>query len=339
MTANSPSESAAENTHTTSPPRSKAWIPLDLIRGFLIGSAELVPGVSGGTIALVTGVYDQLIDSAAHVVKAARILVTGPNRVRGALSELRRTDWFLIVPVLLGMVTAVFGIAGLMESFVTANPELARGLFFGLVAASIAVPLRMLPTRTSRQPLLLGLLAFIAAAGLAFWLTGLAGGSDVEDPSYIAVFFVASIAICALVVPGVSGSFFLLAVGLYSTTLRAVDERDLGYLGVFMLGAILGLALFVNILRYLLHNHRWWTLVVMAGLMLGSLRALWPWQSAAETGADGEPHGAGGLLAPYDPTGGPILLAVIGAALVVALIIIEAKFSTAKTEAHLDKES
>lgn len=339
MTANSPSESGAENIRTTSPPRSKAWIPLDLIRGFLIGSAELVPGVSGGTIALVTGVYDQLIDSAAHVVKAARIMVTGPNRVRGALSELRRTDWFLVVPVLLGMVTAVFGIAGLMESFVTANPELARGLFFGLVAASIAVPLRMLPTRASRQPLLLGLLAFIAAAGLAFWLTGLAGGSDVEDPSYIAVFFVASIAICALVVPGVSGSFFLLAVGLYSTTLRAVDERDLGYLGVFMLGAILGLALFVNILRYLLHNHRWWTLVVMAGLMLGSLRALWPWQSAAETGADGEPHGAGGLLAPYDPTGGPILLAVIGAALVVALIIIEAKFSTAKPEAHLDKES
>lgn len=326
MTNSSPSASQTAMT------RSKALIPLDLIRGFLIGSAELVPGVSGGTIALVTGVYDQLIDSAAHIVSAAKTLVTGPNRVAGALSELRRTDWFLVIPVLLGMAAAVFSIAGVMESFVTSNPELSRGLFFGLVAASIAVPLRMLPERTPRQPVLLGVLAFLAAAVLAFWMTSLAGGADVANPPLIAVFFVASIAICALVIPGVSGSFFLLAVGMYSTTLRAVDARDFGYLGIFMLGAILGLAVFVNILKYFLHNHRWWTLIVMAGLMFGSLRALWPWQTDAEVGADGESHGAGGLLAPVDPVTGPILLAVLGAAVVIVLIVVEARFSTSKAE-------
>jgi putative membrane protein len=326
MTNSSPSGPQTAST------RSKALIPLDLIRGFLIGSAELVPGVSGGTIALVTGVYDQLIDSAAHVVSAAKTLITGPKRVSGALSELRRTDWFLVIPVLLGMATAVFSIAGVMESFVTSNPELARGLFFGLVAASIAVPLRMLPARTARQPVLIGILAFLAAAALAFWMTSMAGGADIADPPLIAVFFVASIAVCALVIPGVSGSFFLLAVGMYSTTLRAVDERNLGYLGIFMLGAILGLALFVNILKYFLHNHRWWTLLVMAGLMFGSLRALWPWQSEGDVGADGEAHGAGSLLAPVDPIGGPILLAVLGAAVVVVLIIVEARFSTPKAD-------
>ncbi|WP_210605233.1 DUF368 domain-containing protein [Brevibacterium oceani] len=314
------------------PTRSKALIPLDLVRGFLIGSAELVPGVSGGTIALVTGVYDQLIDSAAHVVGAAKTLGTGPNRIAGALSELRRTDWFLVIPVLVGMATAVFSIAGVLENFVTANPELARGLFFGLVAASIAVPLRMLPSRTARQSVLVGSLAFLVAAALAFWMTGLAGGADVADPPLIAVFVVASIAVCALVVPGVSGSFFLLAVGMYSATLRAVDTHDFGYIGVFLLGAVFGLAVFVNVLRYFLHNHRWWTLVVMAGLMLGSLRALWPWQTAAEVGADGEAHGAGGLLLPVDPVAGPILLAVVGAAAVVVLIVVEAKFSAPKTE-------
>ncbi|AOP53343.1 MULTISPECIES: DUF368 domain-containing protein [Brevibacterium] len=318
---NSSSEAAA-SVKTT---RSKALIPLDLLRGFLIGSAELVPGVSGGTIALVTGVYDQLIDSAAHVVKAAKTVITGPDRWSGARAELRRTDWFLVIPVLLGMATAVLSIAGVMEGFVTANPELARGLFFGLVAASICVPLRMLPAR-SGQSLLLGILVFLAAAALAFWMTGLAGGSDVENPPLIAVFFVASIAICALVVPGVSGSFFLLAVGLYATTLRAVDDRDLVYIAVFGLGAILGLALFVNILRYLLHNHRWWTLVAMAGLMLGSLRALWPWQSDAE---------AGGLLAPFDPIAAPIILAVIGAAIVVVLIVIESKFASKAAKDNL----
>ena len=328
MTSPAPHETSTTDEPT---PRSKAWIPLDLVRGFLIGSAELVPGVSGGTVALVTGVYDELIDSAAHVVKAAKTLVTGPDRIAGALTELRRTDWFLIIPVLLGMATAVFSIAGVMAGFVTNNPELARGLFFGLVAASIMVPLRMLPARTPRQPILLGILAFLAAAALAFWMTGLAGGADVENPPLIAVFLVASIAICALVVPGVSGSFFLLAVGMYTTTLRAVDERDLVYIAVFGLGAVVGLAVFVNILRYFLHTHRWWTLLIMAGLMLGSLRALWPWQSAAEVGADGEPHGAGGLLAPYDPVLAPVLLALAGAVVVLILVVIESRFAGKRT--------
>ncbi len=85
---------------------------------------------------------------------------------------------------------------------------------------------------------------------------------------------------------------------MYTTTPQAVDSRNLVYIAVFGLGAVVGLAVFVNILRYFLHNHRWWTPLIMAGLMLGSLRALWPWQSAAEVGSDGEPHGAGGLLAP-----------------------------------------
>ncbi|MCT1551845.1 DUF368 domain-containing protein [Brevibacterium casei] len=329
MTSPAPDTTSASDNPV---PRSKAWIPLDLVRGFLIGSAELVPGVSGGTVALVTGVYDELIDSAAHVVKAAKTLVTGPNRVRGMLDELRRTDWFLIIPVLLGMATAVFSIAGVMAGFVTNNPELARGLFFGLVAASIVVPLRMLPARTPRQPILLGILAFLAAAALAFWMTGLAGGAEVENPPLILVFLVASIAICALVVPGVSGSFFLLAVGMYTTTLQAVDSRNLVYIAVFGLGAVVGLAVFVNILRYFLHNHRWWTLLIMAGLMLGSLRALWPWQSAAEVGSDGEPHGAGGLLAPYDPVLGPILLAAVGAVVVLILIVIESRFAGKRNE-------
>lgn len=328
------SKSTAEPPETQSPARSKALIPLDVLRGFLIGSAELVPGVSGGTIALVTGIYDELIDSAAHVVGAAKTLITGPNRWQGARAEFRRTDWFLVIPALIGMAVAVLTIAGVMESFVSGNPELSRGLFFGLVAASIAVPLQMLPRRTSRQPVIGGVLAFVIPAVLAFWATGLAGGANIENPPLIAVFFAASVAICALVVPGVSGSFLLLAVGLYSTTLGAVSDRDFVYLGVFGLGAVLGLAVFVNILRHLLHNHRWWTLLVMAGLMLGSLRALWPWQSSEQ----GHSEGAGSLVGPYDPTTGPILLALLGAAVVVILIVVESKFSAKTPNVQPDEQ-
>lgn len=292
-------------------------------RGFLIGMAELVPGVSGGTVALVTGVYEALIASATHVLNALRLAALGPDR-RAAVTELRRTNWLLVAPVLVGMATAVLTMAGVMGSFVADHPEHARGLFLGLVAASVAVPLTMLPPRLlySRQQRARDAAAFVLAAVLAFWLTGLSGGAASASPSPVVVFLAAAVAICALVVPGVSGSFFLLAVGLYQPTLTAVHERDLGYLAVFAAGAAVGLASFVKLLHYLLLHRRRVTLLVMAGLMVGSLRALWPWQGDG-TVVDGEVKGTGELLAPYAPMAGPALLALLGAVVVVALILVE----------------
>lgn len=306
--------------------RSPLWLPLDLLRGFLIGAAELVPGVSGGTVALVTGVYDQLIDSAAHVFGAVRRLVTGPGRAGAARSELRRTDWLLVVPVLVGMLLAVVTVAGIMESFVTDSPVHARGLFFGLVVVSIVVPVRMLPPAHRRR--VVDTCVVLIAAAAAFWLVGLAGGSGSAEPPLVLVFVAAAVAICALVVPGVSGSFFLLAIGLYTPTLDAVDGRDPGYLAVFAAGALLGLGSFVQLLRWLLTEHRRTTLLAMTGLMVGSLRALWPWQSAP-TGASGNgAHGPGALLAPYDPVLGPVLLALLGAAVVAVLVVVESRSAT-----------
>lgn len=303
--------------------RPRRQLPLDLVRGFLIGMAELVPGVSGGTVALVTGVYDQLIDSAHHVVSAVRRLVTGPERLAAAGAELRRTDWFLVVPVLVGMAAAVLSVAGVMESFVSGHPELARGLFLGLVAVSIVVPLRMLPP--GRRPAWVDAGLLVVVAAVTFWVIGHAGGSRSVDPPLVVVFLAAAVAICALVVPGVSGSFFLLTVGLYTVTLDAVHERDLGYLVVFAAGAVAGLASFVQLLRYLLDHRRRTTLLVMAGLMLGSLRALWPWQSTPEGADADDAHGPGALLAPYDPVVGPVLLALAGALVVAVLVLVEVR--------------
>lgn len=309
---------------TTRPGRSPLRGLTNIVRGFLIGMAELVPGVSGGTVALVTGVYDALIDSASHVLHGAKVAVTGPDRRRGAMAELRRTNWLLVGPVLLGMATAVLTMAGVMSSFVEDRPEHARGLFLGLVAASVIVPLSMLPPRLthSGQRRLKDAAALGGAAVLAFWLTGLSGGETSTSPSYVAVFLAAAVAICALVIPGVSGSFFLLAVGLYQPTLDAVHDRDLVYMAVFAAGATVGLASFVQVLHYLLRHRRRITLLVMAGLMVGSLRALWPWQGDG-TRVDGEIKGAGELLAPYDPWLGPSLLALVGVAVVLLLILVE----------------
>lgn len=317
------------------PPRRPAWqLPLDLVRGFLIGIAELVPGVSGGTIALVAGVYEQLIDSIHHVTSAVRRLVVGPDRLTAAAADLRRTDWRLVAPLLAGMAAALLTVAGVMEAFVSDSPELARGLFLGLVLCSVVVPLRMVPASSRRRSGWLDAALVLVVGAVTFAVLGLAGVADGAEGGEVSrwlVFAAAAVAICALVLPGVSGSFFLLVVGLYGVTLEAVDQLDVGYLLAFAAGAAAGLATFVPVLRYLLADHRRPTLLVMSGLLLGSVRALWPWQSTPEGRAAQDAQGPGALLAPYDPVLGPVLLAVVGAAVVGILVVVEARTRAAPT--------
>lgn len=322
---------------TTTPARprfpSAPAIALNAVRGALIGIAELLPGISGGTIALITGVYERLINTAAHLVAAGRALIAGPRRRAGFAAELRLVDWGLLVPLVSGMAIMVLTLAGTIEALVSANVEASRGLFFGLVAASIAVPLALIPRR--RRPWgsrVAAVLVFAAAAATAFVLVDLAGGQTTSEPPLWLVFVAAAIAVCALVVPGISGSFFLLAIGLYSPTLIAVDERDVGYLAVFAAGAFVGLVTIVRLMKWLLDHARRYTLIAMAGLMLGSLRALWPWQVLPA----GESHGIGTLAAPGDPLFAPIALAVLGAALVAVLVVAERRLGdphSARTDA------
>lgn len=289
-------------------------VVVDILRGALIGMAELVPGVSGGTIALVTGVYERLIDSANHVVSGARQLVTGPDRQRSFRTEFSRAEWAMLIPLLLGMGTAVLTMAGALEHFVTAQPQLSRGLFLGMVAASVAVPLLAVKRDDVRADVgwVRAAVVFVVLAVLAFILTSQGGGVPMENPSMLLVFAAAAVAICALVLPGVSGSFMLLVFGLYVPTLRAVSERDLGYIAVFAAGATVGLALFVKGLHWLLHNHHTITMVAMAGLMLGSLRALWPWQSVS-----------GAVLGPDGNWPWVLLMAVVGAVAVLGLVLVD----------------
>lgn len=308
-------------------------ILLNAIRGALIGMAELVPGISGGTVALITGVYERLLNAVSHLVSAVRRLLLGPNRIAGFREELRRTDWWLVGPVLIGMGTMVLTMAGVIEALVSANPVAARGLFFGLVVASLLVPLRMIRSGADAEGstlsrigfgvLNLELVVFAVAAAATFLLIGLADGGAVAEPPLPIVFFAAAIAICALVVPGVSGSFFLLAIGLYSTTLQALSSRDLGYIAVFAAGALLGLVTIVRGMKWLLEHHRRTTLVVITGLLFGSLRALWPWQRSASGNTDG----VGILLPPTGDVWTPILLAALGAALVLVMIAVEDRMS------------
>ena len=243
-----------------------------LIRGALIGVAEIIPGVSGGTIALIVGVYQSLIGAAARSVRAFTLMFSTGGR-RAIPRELSGIQWAIIVPVLVGMFSGIFIGAALIEPVITSNPVETRAVFAGLILASLWVPIRMVAPAWNLSLVALALMA----ASLSFVLTGLPALADPSESLWW-VAPSAAVAVCALVLPGVSGSFLLVTLGMYEPTLEAVTTFDLAYLGIFILGAIVGLGLFVRVLQWLLEHRRVITLVVMTGLMAGSLRALWPWQ-------------------------------------------------------------
>lgn len=287
---------------------------LNAIRGFLIGLAEIVPGVSGGTIALIVGVYHALIRSAASLVQVVLSGVrSGPAAMRGPW---RQVSWSIVIPVVLGMVTGIFVGAWLLEPILENYPIHTRAVFAGLILASLWVPIRMVGSGWSW---LLGLAA-LASAALVFVALGLPGATLPSD-SLLWVAPAAALAVCALVLPGVSGSYLLLTLGMYQPTLSAVNDRDFVYLGVFVLGAIFGLGIFVKALQWLLANYSSITLAIMTGLMLGSLRALWPWQGDSRD-----------LLAPEGDVLVVGALALGGFILVVLLIVVERVLRRFQTE-------
>ena len=218
-------------------------------------------------------------------------------------------SWSLLIPMLIGMVLALFAAAVVVEPLLEQYPTMTKALFAGLIAASLAVPIKLSGGKWGLTEYSVAL----AAAAATFAFTSIPRGADL-DPGFFLIAGSAAIAVCALVLPGVSGSYLLLALGMYAPTIAAVNDRDFGYLGTFVLGAIVGLGAFVGLLQWLLEHKARITLVVMSGLMVGSLRALWPWQS--ETG-EILPPAANPLI--------ELALFAIGAAVVAALIFAEKK--------------
>ncbi|WP_304453945.1 DUF368 domain-containing protein [Nocardiopsis sp. YSL2] len=245
------------------------------VRGGAVGTSEALPGISGGTVALIVGLYDQLIGGAGHMVSGIKRYVTDVPRGRGrerANEQFRMVDWSVLVPALIGMVIALGLAAVLLSPLVEVYAQYAYALFFGLVLACLWIPY----TGAGKKWRAWHYLVALAVAVVAFLLTGMPGASLPPNPVF--AFLGGAVAICALVLPGLSGSFILLTLGLYEPTMQAVRDMDVAYLGVMALGMITGLALFVKLLQYLLENFHHLTLVVLTGLMAGSLRALWPWQ-------------------------------------------------------------
>lgn len=248
---------------------------INVVFGALIGLAELVPGVSGGTVALVAGIYERAIHNGNALVHIVRVLIGDRSQLK---TSIKSVEWGFLASVAVGMIGAVFTMSSVMHHFVDHHPVTARALFLGMVAVSIVVPLRMIRAESLSSQKLPALLLFVIGAIATFFATSMTSEPKTA-PSLLIVFFVAMIAVCALVLPGVSGSFILLALGFYEPIIQAVSDRNFAIIAVFAAGAITGLACFIKVLDVLMTRHHTLTLATMAGMMLGSLRALWPWQT------------------------------------------------------------
>jgi len=271
----------------------------NFLRGLLMGAADVVPGVSGGTMALIVGVYERLLQAISDGVAA--LLKLGRLDAQGGWKGLKAVDWALVVPLAAGIGTALLVGARFIPGLLETHPEASRGLFFGLIAGSLVIPWVRISTPAPRHVLLASI-----AAVVAFGLVGLPPRT-LADPALWYVLLCASVAICAMILPGVSGAFLLLVFGIYEPTLEAVNARDMAYVATFIGGAVLGLGAFAKLLTYLLHRVYDATMAVLVGLMAGSLRALWPYLADDRS-----------LLLPQagDPVAVVVMLALGGAAFV-----------------------
>ncbi|MCK5691215.1 MAG: DUF368 domain-containing protein [Bacteroidales bacterium] len=237
-----------------------------------MGAADVVPGVSGGTIAFITGIYEELINSIKGInLKAIKLFFTGRW-----FSFWKQINGNFLLAVFAGIAISVLSLAKVLEYLLENKPILIWSFFFGLVLASSYVVSRKI-TRWQYPKVI----ALVAGIGIAFYITSVTP-TTTTDASWF-VILSGGLASCAMILPGISGSFILLLLGKYTFALHAVNERiilDLLLLGV---GAMTGLILFANLLSWLLKKYHDITIAVLVGFMIGSLNKIWPWKETVKS--------------------------------------------------------
>ena len=245
------------------------------LKGCAMGMADVVPGVSGGTIAFISGIYEELLDSIRSVdATALRLLL------RFRLAEFwRHINGRFLLPVLLGIAVAIFSLARLMTYLLTNHPIAIWSFFFGLIVASALLVARQIGRWDWRT-----VLAFAVGAAAAWWIT-VATPAETPDDWWF-VMLSGAIAICAMILPGISGAFILLLLGKYQYIMHAVGEFDIPVIAVFVIGAAAGIISFSHLLSWLLKHWHDVTVAVLMGFMVGSLNKVWPWKETVETYLD-----------------------------------------------------
>ena len=244
----------------------KNYIKTFLI-GFSMGTADLIPGVSGGTVAFLTGIYQTLIDSIKLISGDVLKLILKFK----FSTALKKIPFSFLIPLGLGLLSAVFLLANFLSYLLKNHPMYIWSLFFGLVLASTYIVLKKI---SNWNYLLVAL--FLVSALLTYILVGSVPVSTPNTALYI--FLSGVVAICAMILPGISGSFILVLLGKYAQVLEAVTTKDFVTLGIFILGCALGISIFSRVLSYVFKHYHNIAVAVLAGIMFGSIRKLWPFK-------------------------------------------------------------
>ena len=243
-----------------------------LLKGGAMGAADVVPGVSGGTIAFITGIYEQLLNSIRSFnLTAVKLLFSGKfsqlwNHVNGGF----------IVPVLLGIAISILSLAKIMIYLLENHTIATWSFFFGLIIASsilVAKEIKKWNVKTY--------IALFIGIAVAFWITVASPASTPNTWWFIMLS--GAIAICAMILPGISGSFILLLMGKYAFIMKALDNIDIPILALFISGAGIGIIAFSHVLSWLLKRFHSVTIALLMGFMIGSLNKVWPWKQVLET--------------------------------------------------------
>ncbi len=284
------------------------------LKGMAMGAADVVPGVSGGTIAFIAGIYDELINSIKSInMHSLKLLFTGK-----IAAFWKAVNGNFLFALLLGIAISVFSLAKLITYLLLNEPVLVWSFFFGLVLASTWFVTKDIKGWNWKT-----VAGFVGGAVIAYYITVATPAETSTNLMFI--FLCGAIAICAMILPGISGSFILVLWGKYFYVMEAVKTLDVVVLGVFAFGAALGITSFSRVLSYALKNFRNITLSVLSGFMLGSLNKVWPWKEVEKLVSDGHEVMIEHNIAPNTEVAEAVVLMLIGFILVYVLEKISAK--------------
>lgn len=271
------------------------------LKGMGMGAADVVPGVSGGTIAFIVGIYDELINSIKSINgESLKLLFSGNLK---AFWQYIHANF--LFSILLGIGISVFSLAKVITWLLVAHPVLVWSFFFGLVLAStwfVSEDIKEWNWKT--------IAGFVAGAIIAFYIT-IATPAETSAEWWF-IFICGAIAICAMILPGISGSFILVLLGKYFFIMEAVKTLNIKVMLIFAAGAFIGITTFSRVLSYALKYFRNITLAVLTGFMLGSLNKVWPWKEKIETMADGHIIELESNILPSGQVWEAVALALIG---------------------------
>ena len=294
------------------------------LKGIAMGAADVVPGVSGGTIAFISGIYEELLGSISNV----NLSLLKTLKSKGFKEAWKQLNGNFLASLFVGIFISIVSLAKVISWLLVNHPILLWSFFFGLVLASVIYIAKQITKWNAVSIVLL-----VLGAVLAYYITTL-NPMVSENSSTLFMFFAGAIAICAMILPGISGSFILVLLGAYKPVLAAINNRDITTIVAVGLGAIIGLLSFSRVLKYLFANYKNYTLAALTGFIIGSLNKIWPWKKVLtyRTNSHGEQVPFNELsISPFSFDGDPqVLYATILAVAGFSLILLLEKLAVEK---------